>query len=80
MLPNYKQGEKVLVFKSFSFKINDAIICKNPKTKRILLKRIVKIRDKKYFVQGDNKKESTDSRDFGFLERKDIIGKVILCF
>jgi type IV secretory pathway protease TraF len=28
-------------------------------------------------VEGDNKKESIDSRNFGFINKKNIIGKVV---
>lgn len=35
------------------------------------------IHDKKYFVLGDNPPESTDSRTFGWVREKNIVGKVI---
>lgn len=33
-----------------------------------------------YFVLGDNRVESTDSRDLGFIKKEDIIGKVAFCY
>lgn len=58
-------------------KIDDIVICIDPRTQRILVKRIVKMVKGKYYVSGDNRKSSTDSKKFGLLEKKDIIGKVI---
>jgi len=48
---------------------------------KFLIKRITKIDPsadgEKYFVSGDNKKDSMDSRRFGWILIKDIVGKVI---
>lgn len=38
----------------------------------------VTLKDQEYFVMGDNRKESYDSRSWGILPRKDIIGRPIL--
>ena len=78
MLPTYKAGGKVLSNRFFiRLKQNHTIILVHPETKRLLLKRVKIIQGKKYFVLGDNEKESTDGRDFGWIQRKDIVGKVI---
>lgn len=61
-------------------KINDVVVCHDPKSKIIIVKRIVKIEKKMFFVSGDNPKESTDSKTFGSIKRRDIIGKVIYKF
>jgi len=45
---------------------------------KVLIKRITKIKDKKFFLSGDNKDDSFDSRKFGMIAKKDIIGKVII--
>ncbi len=37
----------------------------------------MKVPKKKYYLMGDNKGNSLDSRDFGFVDRKDITGIVI---
>jgi len=49
----------------------------NDEESKFLIKRISKIDGEKYFVSGDNKKDSMDSRRFGWILKKDIIGKVI---
>ena len=58
-------------------KVNDLVTAYDPRDGRILVKRITKIDNNEYFVAGDNKTKSADSRIFGKLKRRDIIGKVI---
>jgi nickel-type superoxide dismutase maturation protease len=81
MLPAMKAGDSVLVNRmAYWFrhpKINDIVALRDPRDGKVLTKRIIKIEDKGYFVQGDNKNASTDSRVFGILKKRDIIGKVI---
>jgi nickel-type superoxide dismutase maturation protease len=80
MFPTLQSGEIVLVNRLFylfaKLKIGDIVALKDPRDEKILIKRIYKIGDSKYFVLGDNQKESTDSRAFGWITKKDIIGKV----
>jgi nickel-type superoxide dismutase maturation protease len=80
MSPTLRPGSVVLVLRYFSFfkpHIGDIIACKSPRNKKIIIKRITKIKNNQYFVQGDNKAASTDSRDFGMLIITKIVGKVI---
>lgn len=78
MLPTLKPGTDVLVFCWFyTPKVGDIVAFK--KDEKEMIKRIQKIKGK-IFVSGDNTKESTDSRNFGWIKREDIIGKVILVF
>jgi nickel-type superoxide dismutase maturation protease len=44
---------------------------------RCIIKRIARIKENKVFVVGDNKKQSSDSRNFGWIGKEKIIGKVI---
>ena len=44
---------------------------------REIVKRVQKTHGRRVFVIGDNPKESTDSRDFGFINKDQIVGKVI---
>lgn len=76
MLPILKPGQEVLVWSWFyEPRVGDiVVVSKNGKD---MIKRIQKIHDRKYFVEGDNKKESTDSRSFGPVNKSEIIGKVV---
>lgn len=81
MFPLYKAGDMVLVNK-FAYFLNnpkrgDIVILTDPRDKRVVLKRIAKIANKKYYVLGDNEKESTDSRTFGWIRKEQVVGKVI---
>ena len=76
MLPTLKMGQDVLVWCWFSNpKVGDIVVVK--KNGKEMIKRIQKVHDREYFVKGDNKLESTDSRNFGLIDKTQIIGKVI---
>ena len=46
--------------------------------KETYIKRIERINGEKFFVLGDNSNDSLDSRDFGWIPKNIILGKVIL--
>lgn len=81
MLPVLNHGDYVVVNRlAFLLSkpiIGDVIALRDPREGKVIIKRITKNVNNKYFVEGDNKKSSTDSRIFGMIERKDIIGKII---
>ena len=78
MEPAFKAGDTVLVNRLSYFlgkpKVGDAVVLKREK---FIIKRIAKINKDRFFVVGDNKEESADSREFGWISKKDILGKVI---
>lgn len=82
MEPLIKNGNTVFatnILYLFTYpKVNDIIIFE--KNKKYFVKRISKIENNKYFVTGDNKKDSLDSRKFGNILRNQILGKVIYKF
>lgn len=81
MEPTMRPGTRVLatdiLYLFFSPKVNDIIVFRDKNTKKIFVKRIKSIENREYFVEGDNKKDSLDSRKIGRIQKTDIIGKVI---
>ena len=79
MSPTLKNKETVLTIQYWFIKpkLRDIVLCKHPITEKLLIKRLIKQDKSLFWIEGDNKEESTDSRDFGWVERKFIIGKVI---
>lgn len=79
MEPTLKSNEEVLVSSiPYLFgepKINDIILFS--KNNKKFIKRIKKKNGSKYFLLGDNKKDSLDSKILGWIERKKILGKLI---
>lgn len=79
MSPTFSEEDSVLVsslpFLFMQPKIGDVVVFE--KYNRMYIKRIGKIENEKYFLVGDNKSDSQDSRRFGSVEQKQIKGKVI---
>lgn len=78
MEPTLKNGQ-IVIASSIPFffkkpKPGDIIILLH---RQCIIKRITKVKDGEVFVVGDNKKESTDSRNFGWVSKKEILGRVI---
>lgn len=79
MEPDFKEGEIVLASKIYYIlnkpKIGETIAIK--KDGKFIVKYIDKIKNENYFVLGKNVKFSKDSRQFGWISKKEIIGKII---
>lgn len=78
MVPFLKPGDEVLIWKFLKPKIKNVVVFK--RDNKFYIKRVSRIKDDKYFVLGDNEKESIDSRKFGWIDKKDIIGKIVYKF
>lgn len=80
MEPTFKNGDKILatyIFYLFkSPQVNDIVVFKD-KENIIFVKRIIDVKNNRYIVLGDNKKDSLDSRNFGEIQRDQILGKFI---
>lgn len=81
MEPTYKPGDRLyasgFIYIFLKPKIRDVAVIRDPREGRLVLKRIMDITSRGYFVKGDNEKESTDSRTFGLIKKENIIGKVL---
>lgn len=79
MLPTLKPGQDILVFTwayiFFQPKVGDIVVIKV--SDREMVKRIQNYHGRDIYVIGDNEKESTDSRNFGPINKSDVIGKVV---
>ncbi len=85
MAPTLLDGQEILVdlraYNSVAPKVGDVVLVRHPFHKeRTMVKRITKIwknqTEKRFHIEGDNKKQSTDSRSFGSVTHRKLLGKV----
>lgn len=82
MSPSISEGDFVILNQFVYYyrkpRIGDVVICRNLKEERDIVKRIIKVDDEnnRYWIEGDNKEKSIDSREFGWIKRSKILGKV----
>lgn len=79
MEPAFKNGDIVIAS-------NIPYIFRKPKVKdviaalvkeKIYIKRVKNINNGKYFIEGDNKRDSIDSKKLGSINKKQILGKIV---
>ena len=80
MEPIFREGDYIISLPYFfsSPSAGDVIILKHPRKNKLLLKRIEKVSGNEFFVKGDNKAHSEDSRKFGPVKKSHIVGKVVV--
>lgn len=83
MYPRIQPGQVIIVNRyAYLFtqpEIDDVLVFIQPDSNRLMIKRVSAIADGPvYYVTGDNRRESLDSRHFGVLTRDAIIGRVEL--
>lgn len=79
MLPTLKTGDAVLINPQANFETGDIVLANHPFKQSVkILKRISEIsEDGKFFLIGDNKDESSDSRSFSAISESEILGKAV---
>lgn len=76
MVPRLEPGRLIVAAKwRKHFRPGDVVIARY--RGREIIKRIERIEPSRIFVIGDNLGQSTDSRHFGWLSRRDVIAKVV---
>ena len=77
MLPALKDGDLVLIDPHADPAVGDIVLARHPFKQSVkIIKRIAEILPgEKYFLLSDNPDEGTDSRSFGAISAKDILGK-----
>ena len=76
MVPTLCPGQYVIATNLFTkLAIDDVVVIKHDQVDKI--KRVKDIQNGKLFVVGDNSLHSIDSRSFGWLPKKYVVGRVI---
>ncbi len=79
MEPTIIQGHFVMVsvipYLFYNPQVGDIVVFQ--RNGKMLIKRVEKKEDAKYFLVGDNRNDSLDSRKIGLVDRQNILGKVI---
>lgn len=82
MYPTLKPSQSVISSNWHYFfkrpKKGDIVVLKQKG--RFIVKRLQKVSDRHIFVVGDNLNESTDSREYGVIDKNNLIGKVVITF
>ncbi len=76
MLPTLQPGDFLLVKRTQDFFIGDLVVVLHGENK--LIKRVVDEQQNQIWLSGDNVRESNDSRNFGWMDKNQVFGKVIL--
>ena len=79
MLPTLKDGDAVMISETVVVGAGDIVLAQHPYKQSVrMLKRVASIDENgRYFLQGDNPDESTDSRAFGTVSIEYIHGKAV---
>lgn len=83
MVPTLKEGHEVICYKwAFSKdkmpKVGDIVVAKIKDLE--IVKRVIFVREDTVYLRGDNETDSTDSRNFGWISLRQIVGKAIWMF
>ncbi len=76
MEPYAREGDFVFTLPFCQPKVGDVTVIQHKAM--FLLKRLKKQNASAYWFEGDNKAESTDSRMFGWIDQKDVVGKAFV--
>lgn len=80
MYPTLKEGDKLWSVRSYlcDIQVGDIVVAKPYKCDdRLVIKRVYRIDGMMYYLLGDNPSESYDSRNYGWVSKKEIVAKVM---
>jgi nickel-type superoxide dismutase maturation protease len=78
MEPAFSPGDRLVVVCAAHLRPGHVVAVRDPRDpRRLLVKRVSSVALDEIVVHGDNAAESTDSRAFGPLPRRDVVGRVV---
>ena len=78
MEPTLGEGDRLFVVRAWRVAPGDLVVLRDPREgRRILVKRITSMVGDEVMVHGDNPLASTDSRAFGPVARRALLGRVV---
>jgi nickel-type superoxide dismutase maturation protease len=78
MAPGLQPGDRLVVWRTRSVRPGDVVAVPDPRQpERTILKRVISVRPEGLFLLGDNPRQSTDSRQFGYVPLKSVLGKAL---
>ena len=78
MAPTLQPGDRLVVWRTRSVRPGDIVAAPDPRQpERTVLKRVTSVDPEGVFLMGDNPVQSTDSRQFGRVPIKSLLGKAI---
>jgi nickel-type superoxide dismutase maturation protease len=78
MVPTLLPGDRLLVVRRRSLEVGDVVALRDPRsTGRTIVKRVAAVGADHVVVHGDDPSASTDSRDFGPVPRRLVLGRVV---
>lgn len=76
MYPALEHGQWILVKRCTRYRVGEVVVFRRGQDERI--KRVSSVENEFYYVLGDNPNYSKDSRDYGYISQKDVVGKVVV--
>ena len=76
MEPNLVQGDLVVFVPRRGYSVGDVVLARHEGQQ--IVKRITRVEGERYYLVGDNRQESTDSRHYGMEESSAIIGSIMI--
>ena len=78
MEPTLAPGDRLLVTRASHLQAGDVVAVRDPRDRdRVLVKRVAALLDDEVVLRGDNPRASTDSRSFGGVTRRAVLGRVV---
>jgi nickel-type superoxide dismutase maturation protease len=80
MVPTLGAADRLVVLRLppwWPLALGDLVALRQPDADRLLIKRVVRVADGHLLVRGDNEAKSTDSRTFGPVPRRAVLGRAL---